>query len=224
MEDGLVRGEWTGGKVCGHIKRQSDVSYALEFPASMPLPHYVTFNYRAYGGDAGETLRAVEAYRYARCAETGHIRNQWRHVSNPATGDAWIEVKLPRNEIMIADVEDLALVEARTLYTSSGYAVSGKRVDGKWTIIGFHRDLVPGAELVDHIDGDTLNNRRRNLRAGTPAMNARNRTLSSRNKTGITGIHAARGKYFASWHENGKQRKNHFRLKNTATRRPGRVR
>jgi hypothetical protein len=41
---------------------------------------------------------------------------------------------------------------------------------------------------VDHIDGDTWNNKIENLRASTSQQNNHNRRISSRNKTGVKGV------------------------------------
>lgn len=43
-------------------------------------------------------------------------------------------------------------------------------------------------KCVDHIDGNTFNNNIENLRAATPCQNNHNRSISSRNKTGVKGV------------------------------------
>ena len=51
-----------------------------------------------------------------------------------------------------------------------GYATSV--IDGSWTLL--HKLVLP-ADLVDHIDGDRLNNMRSNLRVATFSENSQNR-------------------------------------------------
>ena len=41
---------------------------------------------------------------------------------------------------------------------------------------------------TDHIDGDTLNNQKRNLRVCTKSQNQHNRKISSNNKSGFKGV------------------------------------
>lgn len=57
-----------------------------------------------------------------------------------------------------------------------GYANAKIIIDGKRKTIAMHRYIlgIIGKEVVDHIDGDSLNNQRENLRATTQAINLRN--------------------------------------------------
>lgn len=50
----------------------------------------------------------------------------------------------------------------------------------------FHED--PEPPFIDHYDGDTTNNCISNLRPCTKKQNARNRKVSVKNKSGITGV------------------------------------
>ena len=43
-------------------------------------------------------------------------------------------------------------------------------------------------DKVDHLDGDKLNNRISNLRAGPESFNIRNRKMLKNNSTGVTGV------------------------------------
>ncbi len=61
-------------------------------------------------------------------------------------------------------------------------------------------------EMIDHIDGDKLNNKIDNLREASVIENGRNRKISKNNKLGIKGVHydSTTGKYRASISYGGK--------------------
>jgi len=71
-------------------------------------------------------------------------------------------------------------------------------------LMGVHHSTLP---LVDHIDGDGLNNTRCNLRLVSYSHNQYNRKMQKNNTTGYQGVCLApRGKYRAVISEKGKQR------------------
>lgn len=74
-----------------------------------------------------------------------------------------------------------------------------------------HREIMgcPDGKLVDHINGDGLDNRRCNLRVCTNAENSRNRIrLSRKNTSGHTGVfvNPANGRFHAYIKFNGKKK------------------
>jgi hypothetical protein len=69
-------------------------------------------------------------------------------------------------------------------------------------IFALHHGYLP--ELIDHIDRNPYNNRIENLRPATNAVNALNRKLDSRNKSGITGVRRYRQKWRAQINIDGK--------------------
>ena|SRR5258708_4530611 len=81
-----------------------------------------------------------------------------------------------------------------------------RKLDGTRTTKFLHQLLVPGVEMVDHRDGDGLNNRRTNLRAATNQLNQHNRNKQT-NGSGFIGVDFVKdtGKYRARIKHNGKR-------------------
>lgn len=69
------------------------------------------------------------------------------------------------------------------------------------SLIEMHRFIMgfPKGKYVDHINGNTLDNRKRNLRVCTNAANLRNGRVRSNNKSGVKGVYwdKARNKWGA---------------------------
>lgn len=106
------------------------------------------------------------------------------------------------------DIDDYPFVSQYSwTFDGRGYVVSYM---GRDKLSKLHRVLL-GVEdpktFVDHIDHNTANNRRKNLRACTNSQNNANRSLDRRNKTGITGVgwDKARQKWIAQIGWQGKR-------------------
>lgn len=85
--------------------------------------------------------------------------------------------------------------EFESLFSSCSWSVSGGPyarawIDGEKVMMHRHvMGCVPGdGRVVDHISGDTLDNRRQNLRLCTPTQNSMNRGRSPRNRSGFKGV------------------------------------
>ncbi len=81
----------------------------------------------------------------------------------------------------------------------------GTRITHK--AIFLHRLILnaqPG-DICDHINGDTLDNRRENLRLVTKSQNSQNRVRQSNNTSGYKGVSWCQGKWQAYIKVNGKK-------------------
>jgi len=91
------------------------------------------------------------------------------------------EVTLNNGLISIVDDEDFALVSQFKWYASKScgriYPLTNIKTNEGRKLLRMHRLLLnpPAGQLVDHIDGDSLNNTRANLRLCTQKENLRNR-------------------------------------------------
>jgi hypothetical protein len=87
------------------------------------------------------------------------------------------------------------------------YPVRKVKIDGKSREIYLHREIMdaPKGVHVDHINGNSLDCRRENMRFATPSQNAMNRRMRSDNKTGVVGVSQTRsGKYLACYSIKGR--------------------
>lgn len=153
----------------------------------------------------------------AKCLFEGDVmRNRYEIINDVVV----IIIKSKRFGMQIAyvDVSDLEKlneldvtwsVRKRT-ENAHYYAFTNIRVDGRRTSLSMHRFLTncPDGYVVDHINGNGLNNIKSNLRVVTQAQNIQNRkSANSNSTTGIRGVtyHKGTNKYIAEVRLKGKR-------------------
>lgn len=138
-------------------------------------------------------------------------------------------VPLTKGYEAVIDAADVPMVAGRNWSAhveldGRVYAVweNGRNAAGKKVSVRMHRMLMgaPDEVLVDHKDGDGLNNRRSsNLRLATHSQNCCNSRLRPSSRSGVKGVsfHKPSGLWFARIKLNGKARSlGYFRDKDSA--------
>lgn len=111
------------------------------------------------------------------------------------------KIELTRGKFALVDDADFEALASRKWYAAScgGMFYAAARIDGAITYM--HRILAEpeGRDYVDHINGDSLDNRRANLRTCSSSENLANTKLSKANKSGFKGVYfcKARDKWIA---------------------------
>jgi len=119
-------------------------------------------------------------------------------------------IQLTQNKVTVVDDKDYERLSrfnwhaircvrnTRTIWYAGRMA---RRKDRTRELIYMHRDIaaVCGIPQVDHLDGDGLNNRRKNLRPATHNQNSQNRLKKPGCSSKLKGVHfhKASGKWMA---------------------------
>lgn len=104
------------------------------------------------------------------------------------------EIELTQGKIAIVDDEDYELVMRHKWYYAEyrpGYGYAKTNNKGRSpALLRMHRVILGlnGNEKVDHINGNSLDNRRKNLRLVTQSQNMMNTGIRSTNKSGYKGV------------------------------------
>lgn len=104
------------------------------------------------------------------------------------------QIELSNGQAALVDADDYERVKNFTWTISpignTRYLMNRKMVKGKSTCIFIHRMLLSAEphQLVDHINGDGLDNRRCNLRIANKAQNSMNSKKRSDNTSGFRGV------------------------------------
>jgi hypothetical protein len=122
------------------------------------------------------------------------------------------KIGLPHGLFALVDDEDyVKLSKHKWCCSSTGYAV--RNLSRKNARIGVSRSvymhraimLPAGDERVDHANGNTLDNRRSNLRCCTQSENIAHRLHAARSSSGYFGVVWLRGKWQAQIRVRGRQ-------------------
>ena len=101
-------------------------------------------------------------------------------------------VKLTNGKDCLVDDEDFEELNSFTWYEGTGgYAKRHKRINGKLTTIIMHRFIskCPENKIIDHINQNTLDNRKSNLRIADKSKNSMNRGKQKNNSSGYKGVY-----------------------------------
>ena len=121
-------------------------------------------------------------------------------------GKPYVEIKTAKGDTILIDRQDIdKAMKCSWCISKAGYPVAN--IGGR--VVKMHRVLL-GVEsrdvIVDHINGNPLDNRRNNLRLCNVTENARNHGLNRNNTSGIAGVSkTACGKWRARITVNGKE-------------------
>lgn len=119
------------------------------------------------------------------------------------------EIELTQGKVAIVSDEDYERVSSHKWCYGGKYAQRAVAIVGKRTSQAMHRFILnaPDGMDVDHVDGNTLNNTRENLRLASRSQNNAN-SIVTRGASRFRGVyyHRVKGKWEANIKINGKKK------------------
>lgn len=176
---------------------------------------------RAYrqttGMTFGEAIEALKAgLRVTRAAWNERtIKVEFKPQSrSPVVYNGLGHILMASGEVAIFDPEDFDVVSQQENWClmGNGYPSFTQYKEGgggqERATVKLHHLIMPGVEFVDHINGNRLDNRRRNLRECTSAENNANRSSNPNSLSKYKGVtwDKSRSKWMASIQTGGKGR------------------
>lgn len=158
-----------------------------------------------------EAISEAKKFRYEEADRRGLVRNKIRNVTLE-DGTKCLEVQT-NGPNFLCDLEDIKHVK-RVVWSvrkdsNTFYVNHSNRARRELKSERFHKVVVP-YDIVDHINGDGLDNRKINLRDGSKGVNPRNAKIRKDNDSGITGVCFTKGAWTVQWPENGTRKSKRF--------------
>lgn len=123
-----------------------------------------------------------------------------------------VKIRLTKGYITTIDRADADLCQHKWCITNEEWTYARRLSKGSMILLHhvilervLGRALVEG-EYADHVDGDTLNNRRSNLRVANIFENAQNRRVYKNSTSQIKGVYPCKGKWRAAIQAFGKRK------------------
>ena len=158
---------------------------ALEFTIS--IKNYGIIGQHTSGGAVLPTPPAMVTPRPVREAKMPHIDSTPEEIVFLSLSQGMVATISKSDFVKVGHFKWTANKNASGIW----YAMRNESLpNGGRRALLLHRVLMdaPSGVLVDHIDGDGLNNVRSNLRLCTPAQNAQNTKRQKNNKSGFKGV------------------------------------
>ncbi len=152
-------------------------------------------------------LHIVEPENSCRYFQVKKIRIKRQKLPSPQSDEVKF-IPLTQGRFAIVDADDYGrLCQYKWYCRSTKNQFYAFRTEAK-DILSMHREIMnaPKGLLVDHIDGNGLNNRKSNLRLCTYSQNARNKRPSPNCYSRYKGVtwHRYHNKWYASIHKSGR--------------------
>ena len=187
------------------------------------------FYFSMYGNDT-KALHEALKYRLKLNEELDLIKNKYRYMID-LDSNRYIEVQVNNNKIMLCDIDDIDIIEKYTwCINEKNYVVSNNVNSESWQ---YHK-LVLNKILnklpnnirnqikdltVDHMNRNTLDNRKQNLRLVNSKEQQWNQDIFKTNTSGTRGVYyrTNRKAWIANWlNLDGKRESKYFKNKQDA--------
>ena len=150
---------------------------------------------------------------------TMHDRNDFKIINDDYAVMNVYNRKNEKVKEVLVDIEDVERLQPHKWCMSSNKEYIGSFINGKQ--VSLHRFILNynGKLVIDHINRNTFDNRKSNLRIVTRSQNAMNSCAKSTNKTGIKGVSISNNtskKWKAQIFVNGKGYAEYFETKDEA--------